>query len=36
MKGMRHLTLARTLVVLSALALPALAQDKKGDLWETR
>ena len=35
MNGTRHLSLTRTLVVLSALAAPAIAQDSKGDLWET-
>ena len=35
MKGTSHTLLTRTLVVLSALVAPALAQDSKGDLWET-
>jgi len=35
MKGTPHSLLTPTLVVLSALAVPALAQDSKGDLWET-
>ena len=35
MNPTRHLSLTSTLVVLSVLVIPALAQDSKGDLWET-
>jgi uncharacterized protein DUF3617 len=34
MRGM-HVSFTRTLIVVSALAVPALAQNSKGDLWET-
>ena len=35
MIGRPHLSLTRTLVAVSVLVVPALAQDSKGDLWET-